>query len=110
MNKIESLYNLYLEQGIITPQTSLEDFTQANPEVQSKLYDLGKGSGLFETTDLTTFQTAWGDVKKKDDSVFISQEEVTESDIPQEQKNLHHWMLLLKKLKNPLSRIYFLSK
>ena len=86
MNKIESLYNLYLEQGIITPQTSLEDFTQANPEVQSKLYDLGKGSGLFETTDLTTFQTAWGDVKKKDDSVFISQEEVTESDIPQEQE------------------------
>ena len=76
MNKIESLYNLYLEQGIITSQTSLEDFTQANPEVQSKLYDLGKGSGLFETTDLTTFQTAWGDVKKKDDSVFISQEEV----------------------------------
>ncbi len=86
MNKIESLYNLYLEQGIITSQTSLEDFTQANPEVQSKLYDLGKGSGLFETTDLNTFQTAWGDVKKKDDSVFISQEEVTESDIPQEQE------------------------
>ena len=88
MDKIEALYNLYLEQGIITSETTLEQFSQANPEIQEKLYDLGKGSGLFETTELELFQSAWGDVKKKDDLVSVGQEAVTESTIPQQQEDV----------------------
>ena len=88
MDKIEALYNLYLEQGIITSETTLEQFSQANPEIQENLYDLGKGSGLFETTELELFQSAWGDVKKKDDLVSVGQEAVTESTIPQQQEDV----------------------
>lgn len=88
MDKIEALYNLYLEQGIITSETTLEQFSQANPEIQENLYDLGKGSGLFETTELELFQSAWSDVKKKDDLVSVGQEAVTESTIPQQQEDV----------------------
>ena len=70
MDKLEQLYNLYVDKGILTSQTTLDQFKQSNIDIQGKLYDLGKNKGLFNTTDLETFQSAWGDVKKKDSSLL----------------------------------------
>tara|TARA_R100000655_G_scaffold59946_1_gene98382 strand:+ start:2734 stop:10560 length:7827 start_codon:yes stop_codon:yes gene_type:complete len=88
MDKLEQLYNLYVDKGILTSQTTLDQFKQSDLEIQGKLYDLGKNKGLFNETDLDTFQGAWSDVKKKDsfllqdalapkdtkDSQFVSQD------------------------------------
>lgn len=59
MDKIEQLYNLYLQNGIITSATSLDMFRTANEQQQNSLYELGKQKNLFQTTDLPTFQSAW---------------------------------------------------
>lgn len=59
MDKIEQLYNLYLQNGIITSGTSLDMFRTANEQQQNSLYELGKQKNLFQTTDLPTFQSAW---------------------------------------------------
>ena len=72
MDKVEQLYNLYLQKGIITNATTLDMFRAANSEQQSALYNLGKQKDLFQTTDYSTFQSAWSveeaPVKKKDQS------------------------------------------
>ena len=70
MDRLEQLYNLYVDKGILTSQTTLDQFKESDVDIQGKLYDLGKNKGLFNTTDLNTFQSAWGDVKKKDSSAF----------------------------------------
>lgn len=67
MDKIEQLYNLYRQQGLLSEAITLDMFRQADDLQQQKLYDLGKGTGLFQSTDLSTFQTAWGGLKKKDE-------------------------------------------
>ena len=66
MDKIQSLYDLYLSEGIITEQTSFETFSNANQDQINQLYDLGFNKGLFKEVDADTFSTAW-DVKKKED-------------------------------------------
>ena len=101
MDKVEQLYNLYLQKGIITSATTLEMFRAANADQQSALYNLGKQKDLFQTTDLSTFQTAWtggGEpaptVKKKSSQIL----------------RYHHRQVLLRSrllhnLRNLLSRI-----
>lgn len=82
MDRLEQLYNLYVDKGILTSQTTLDQFKESDVDIQGKLYDLGKNKGLFNTTDLNTFQSAWGDVKKKDSSAFqnaISQKTTEDS-------------------------------
>ena len=82
MDRLEQLYNLYVDKGILTSKTTLDQFKESDVDIQSKLYDLGKNKGLFNTTDLNTFQSAWGDVKKKDSSAFqnsISQKTTEDS-------------------------------
>ena len=69
MDKIQELYNLYLEQGLITEATSIDDFRMASGGQQGQLFELGKSNGLFETTTSEQFSSAWGEVeplKKKD--------------------------------------------
>ena len=65
MDKIQSLYDLYLSEGIITEQTSFETFSNANQDQINQLYDLGFNKGLFKEVDADTFSTAW-DIKKKE--------------------------------------------
>ena len=57
--KIEKLYNLYLEKGIISEAISLDKFKTSDKSQQQKLFDLGKSEGLFTTTTLKKFYTAW---------------------------------------------------
>jgi hypothetical protein len=81
MDKVEQLYNLYLQKGLITSATTLDMFRTANEQQQSSLYSLGKKNSLFSTTDLGTFQSAWNgqqaapqpqeEFKKKEESVTM---------------------------------------
>jgi hypothetical protein len=64
MDKIEQLYNLYVSKGLITDKTSIDVFRGAKEDQVTKLYDLGKSEGLFETTDVETFSSAWATPKK----------------------------------------------
>lgn len=66
MDKIKSLYELYLSEGLITEEVSLETFSKASEDQIKQLYDLGSTKELFTEVDAETFATAWG-VKKKDD-------------------------------------------
>ena len=70
MDKLEQLYNLYVNKGILSSKTTLDQFKKSDLDIQDKLYDLGKNKGLFNTTDLETFKSAWGDLKKKDSSLL----------------------------------------
>jgi hypothetical protein len=69
MDKVEQLYNLYLEKKLITNATSLEKFRSAGADQQDALYNLGKKNNLFKETTFDTFKSAWtpSDVKKKDE-------------------------------------------
>ena len=60
---LEELYKLYLDNGIISDAISYDMFSQSNEQQQQGLYDLGVAQGLFETTDLNTFKTAWSQKK-----------------------------------------------
>ena len=88
MDKIEQLYNLYLDKNLITKAVSLEQFRNSNPEQQVKLYNLGKKYDLFQTTGVEKFQTAWTGVKKKDVSEPISPKEDTDVLIEDVQENI----------------------
>lgn len=79
MDKIEQLYNLYLQKGLITNATTLDMFRAANDDQQSSLYKLGMERNLFQTTDEGTFKSAWGgattgmpkELKKKEESATM---------------------------------------
>ena len=89
MDKIEELYNLYLENGLISDATHIDVFRAASPEQREKLYNLGVQKGIFETTTLGDFNRPWFEsaggaekfvdvlesVKKKDTGVLESPSE-----------------------------------
>jgi hypothetical protein len=80
MDKLDKLYSLYLSKGLITEATPIDKFKSASDQQRAKLYELGKTSGLFATTDLNTFSSAWGGLsvdKKKEESALPSREEGT---------------------------------
>ena len=74
MDKIEQLYNLYLEQNIITDATSLEDFRAANSDQQGQLYDLGVKKNLFKNAKVEDFSAAWSEtvVSKRPEQSYSS--------------------------------------
>ena len=59
MDKIDQLYKLYLEQGLITSATTIEMFSDADDDARNQLYELGKENDLFAETDSNTFKSAW---------------------------------------------------
>ena len=78
MDKIKQLYNLYLEQGLITEATTFESFKAANVSQQQQLFDLGKEDGLFESSTVEDFSNAWADpLKKKDQKGAINMDSVS---------------------------------
>jgi len=60
---LEQLYKLYLDNEIISDAITYDMFSQSNEQQQQGLYDLGLAQGLFDTTDLNTFKTAWSEKK-----------------------------------------------
>ena len=72
MDKIKSLYESYIAEGVISPSTTLEQFTSANEEQQSTLYNQGiQANVLSQETDFDLFKSAW-DLKKKEDTELLS--------------------------------------
>ena len=78
-DKLQQLYDLYKQKGIINT-TDFNTFASANDAQRQKLYDLGAQKGLFNTTDFNTFNTAWSGgkqepVKKKESTDLGSKSE-----------------------------------
>lgn len=82
-DKLEQLYNLYKQNGIIQ-STDFNKFASADENQRRKLYDLGRQKGLFKTTDFNTFNTAFEPVKKKEttESPSVQKQESTSSVTP----------------------------
>ena len=73
MDKIEQLYKLYLEQGLITSATTIEMFSNADDNARTQLYELGKENDLFTETDSNTFKSAWSvEPAKTEDVVKVT--------------------------------------
>jgi hypothetical protein len=89
MDKLKALYDSYIQQGILSSQTTFEQFSSADTATQENLYKQGIDNKILSSqTDINTFQSAWGEVKKKDESVSIVQEDVTESITPEVQEEV----------------------
>jgi len=87
MDKIEALYNSYIEQGLLSKETTLEQFSQADDAIKQSLYDAGiENKVLSSKTDFDTFSTAWGEKKNPDETAMDSTVEDGSSDLSDEQK------------------------
>jgi len=70
MDKLKALYDSYVSEGLLSSETTFDQFSSANEETISSLYNTGiEGNALSSETDLETFKSAWGQ-KKKDQSDF----------------------------------------
>jgi len=104
-DKLKQIYDLYLDQGIITEKVSFDMFASADDSKMQQLYDLGKERGLFKSINSSTFKSAW-EVKKKEtqeiqDSVLVEEPMVTEpeevsSDISEEDRESFSYKSYLK--------------
>ena len=89
MDKLKALYDSYIQKGILSSQTTFEQFSSADSATQENLYKQGVDNNVLSSqTDINTFQSAWGEVKKKDESVSTVQEDVTESITPEVQEEV----------------------
>ena len=77
MDKVEQIYNLYLNNGLISDAISLDVFRSADLDQQQKLFELGKEKGLFQTSTIEDFASAWS-LKKKEDTVSVSEDGLLE--------------------------------
>jgi hypothetical protein len=77
MDKIEQLYKLYLEEGLITSATTIEMFSNADDTAKGQLYDLGRENDLFAETDSDTFKNAWSIEPVKTEAVATETAPVT---------------------------------
>lgn len=76
MDKIEALYNSYIEQGLLSKETTLEEFGSADESIQQSLYESGIANKIISgQTDLDTFKSAWGEKKNPDETDMVSPSE-----------------------------------
>tara|TARA_R110002126_G_scaffold274155_1_gene419073 strand:+ start:2341 stop:8130 length:5790 start_codon:yes stop_codon:yes gene_type:complete len=79
VEELKALYESYIAQGLLSSETTFEQFLNADDSIKESLHKQGVDSKVVSNqTDLETFKSAWGDVKKKDSDLPV-QEEVTES-------------------------------
>jgi len=79
VEELKALYESYIAQGLLSSETTFEQFLNADDSIKENLHKQGVDSKVISNqTDLETFKSAWGDVKKKDSDLPV-QEEVTES-------------------------------
>ena len=75
-DKLELLYNSYIENGLLSPKTTFEQFSQADQGIIDNLYKKGVDNKIVSSqTDYDTFKGAWSSVKKKDSSEVISEDQ-----------------------------------
>jgi len=79
VEELKALYESYISQGLLSSETTFEQFLNADDSIKENLHKQGVDSKVISNqTDLETFKSAWGEVKKKDSDLPV-QEEVTES-------------------------------
>ena len=79
MEELKALYESYIAQGLLSSETTFEQFLNADDSIKENLHKQGVESKVISNqTDLETFKSAWGDVKKKDSDLPVL-EEVRES-------------------------------
>ena len=84
MDRLKALYESYINGGILSSETTFEQFSAATPEQKDILYEQGLDNNVISTqTDINLFKSAW-DLKKKDESIFPSEEVDTELPTTQE--------------------------
>jgi hypothetical protein len=83
--KLNLLYDLYLENEIISDQTSREQWMQADENQVNELYKLGVDANLFETTTLEEFSSAFFLPSQEDTGVAPSESLDGDSPSPSEE-------------------------
>ena len=90
MDKIQALYQSYLDSGIISPSTTLEQFATANEEQLSTLYNQGIESNIISSeTNIDLFTSAWGLKKKRNEEApdTVSESGIGFSELPTGEKD-----------------------
>ena len=74
MDKLKALYESYINGGILSSETTFEQFSTASSEIQESLYKQGLDNKILsDQTDLSMFKSAWS-LKKKDVSTLETED------------------------------------
>lgn len=66
MEKLKALYESYIEQGLLSKETSFEQFSQSDLSIQEALYNQGLDEKIISSeTTFDMFSSAWGEKKIK---------------------------------------------
>lgn len=80
MDKLKALYDSYIEQGLLSSETTFEQFSSASSDIQDGLYSQGVERKIISTeTNIDTFRSAWTEKKNQIVTASDGVEEVTES-------------------------------
>ena len=80
MDKLKALYESYIEQGLLSKETSFEQFSQSDSSIQEVLYNQGIEEKIISPkTTLDVFTSAWAEKKNPIVTDSNGQTEVTES-------------------------------
>ena len=80
MDKLKALYDSYISQGLLSSETTFEQFSTANEDTINSLYSTGiSGKALSPETNIETFKSAWGEKKNQVVTPSNGEKVVTES-------------------------------
>ena len=86
MDKLEALYNSYIEAGLLSSSTTLDQFALANDNIINALYQQGIDNNILsKSTSIDLFKSAWTEKKSPDTTIQLSQEDL---DLPLEGTSL----------------------
>ena len=66
-NKLKSIYNAYVEKGILSPETTLKQFSEADSSIIESLYSSGVDANLI--SNQTSVEQFGSIFKKKEESL-----------------------------------------
>ena len=79
MDKLRALYESYVEGGLLSKETSFEQFSQSDPSIQEALYNQGVDEKVISSeTTFDVFTSAWSEKKNQVDTPSSGQEVPTE--------------------------------
>ena len=86
MDKLQALYKSYQESGLLSSETTFDQFKSADESVKKSLYDQGVNNKILSVeTGFDLFSSAWSEKKNQVDTLPLDfPEEVTESIIETE--------------------------
>jgi len=86
MDKLQALYKSYQESGLLSSETTFDQFKSADESVRKSLYDQGVNNKILSVeTGFDLFSSAWSEKKNQVDTLPLDfPEEVTESIIETE--------------------------